>query len=326
MATNAVGSQLTLVEILNNIDPSGNQARVAETLTKMNSMMQDAPWLEANGQLEHRGVRDLKLPSGSWRQYNQGVASEEYQTVPYVESMGMLETYSEVDKALADRMPNPAAYRALRARRFIEGIGQTLATTLLYGNAGTDPEKFTGFQPRLNTLNDNVVGCGGTGSDLTSIYVIQWGPDMCHMIYPKGHTHAGIEHKDLGEMRIEDTADSTKHLQAYVDHFRVYGGLVIEDERCLGRVCNIESSGSTNSFNEDKLIEVINVLPFDAQGAVIYCNKTMKTRMQILLKDKTNVNFTMDGGNGLSGMPLMRFQGIPIRLMDAIVNTESAVS
>ena len=52
------------------------------------------------------------------------------------------------------------------------------------------------------------------------------------------------------------------------------------------------------------------------------------TQMQIRLKDKNNVNYTMDSGDGLSGMPLMRFQGIPIRKIDReiLLNTEAAIS
>jgi hypothetical protein len=101
----------------------------------------------------------------------------------------------------------------------------------------------------------------------------------------------------------------------------------VRDQRSIGRLANIESAGASNTFDEDNLIKLLNNMNI-GDGTRIYCNETILTQMQIRLKDKNNVNYTQDNGDGLSGMPPMRFQGIPIRKIDReiLLNTEAAIS
>ncbi len=63
-------------------------------------------------------------------------------------------------------------------------------------------------------------------------------------------------------------------------------------------------------------------------GTRIYCNETIKTQMEIMLKDKTNVNYTADKGDGLGGEPMLKFRGIPVRKIDSaiLLDTETAIS
>ncbi|RLC59762.1 MAG: hypothetical protein DRI01_11085 [Chloroflexi bacterium] len=60
------------------------------------------------------------------------------------------------------------------------------------------------------------------------------------------------------------------------------------------------------------------------KGATIYVNRTIKTQMEIALIDRANVNFTVV--NGLGGVPVLTFRGLPVRLVDQINNTETQVS
>ena len=55
--------------------------------------------IEANGFTEHKTTVRSGLPTGTWRKLNYGVQPEKSRTVPVKDSMGMLETYAEVDKA-----------------------------------------------------------------------------------------------------------------------------------------------------------------------------------------------------------------------------------
>lgn len=322
MPTIDTTAQLTLTELANRTDPKGNLAVVAEVLSRNNAILHDAPWVEANGTFEHKYTRRLSLPSGSWRRLNEGVATEASQTIPVSEVLGFLETYSEVDKALVDSAPNPQAFRMLEAKAFIEGMSQTLAAALFYSNAGVDPEKITGLAPRLNdTGQDNVMSAGGSGSDTTSIYVVQWGEDKAHLFYPRGAKNFGVQHNDKGQQTLTDA--NGKKYEGYRDHFEVRVGMAVRDDRCIARLADIETSGSTNTFDEDLLIELLNAMPNDGAGSVIYVNRTIKTQMEIRLKDKANVNFTTD--NGLGGVPVLSFKGIPVKKVDAILNTESAI-
>jgi hypothetical protein len=208
------------------------------------------------------------------------------------------------------------------AGAFIEGMSQTLAAAIMYAEHVVDPEKLNGLAPRLNALSmDRVISAGGAGGDTTSVYVIQWGLNQVFMAYPRGSKNIGIEHKDLGEVTLTDGTDP---YQGFRDHFVTRSGLVVKDTRCIARVANIESAGAVNLFDEDDLITVLNQMKNGGKGAVIYVNRTIKTQMEIALIDRANINFTT--ANGLGGVPVLFFRGSPVRLIDQITNTETAVA
>ena len=104
------------------IDP-----QIVEMLNETNEVLDDMTVIEANGFTEHKTTVRSGLPAGTWRKLNYGVQPEKSRTVPVKDSMGMLETYAEVDKALADLNGNSAAWRLSEDRAFIEGMNQTMA-------------------------------------------------------------------------------------------------------------------------------------------------------------------------------------------------------
>ena len=322
MSTITAYAQLTLLELAKRVDPKGNLAVIAEVLTRDNDILKDAPWVEANDTFGHKVVQRLSLPTGSWRKLNDGVSIEASMTKELYETIGMLETYSEVDKDLVEAAPDPRSFRNSEAVAFLEGLSQTLASTIIYGNAGTDPEKFTGLAPRLDVLAaTNVFGAGGSGGDTTSVFVVQWGENRVFLTYPKGSKTMGINHSDLGEQTKQTSAG--KLFQIYRDHFQVKCGLVVKDERCIARIANCESSGSSNIFDEDLLIQALNQMPQRGSGAIIYANATLLSYMDIIAKDKANVLY---GIQEIFGVPTTTFRGLPVHKVDAIVNTETVVA
>ena len=318
---NAYG-QLTMLELAKRTDPRGEAAKIAEILSESNEILLDAQWGEANNVASHKVVRRDYLPSGSWRSINAGVSKEASITTEVNEPIGLLESYSEVDKALVDMAPNPRQFRMDEAAAFIEGMGQTLAEAIVYADHGIDPEKLHGLETRLDSLsNPRVVSCGGT-ENLTSIYIVQWGLNQVFMVYPRGSKSVGIDHRDLGEVTLQDAGGN--NYQGFRDHFIARSGLCVKDTRCIARVANIATSGTEHLFDEDKLIEVLNQMKSAGKGATIYVNRTIKTQMEIALIDRANVNFTVV--NGLGGVPVLTFRGLPVRLVDQINNTETQVS
>jgi len=326
MSTLTSNTQLTLLELAKRLDPKGNAAVIAEVLNETNEIMFDAPWSEANNIFSHKTTRRLSLPSGSWRKLNAGVSAEISTTIEVTETLGMLESYAENDKMIIDAYPDKGSGRMQEVKPFIEGMGQELAQTMIYGSTITSPEEFDGLATRMNSLDadGNVIGQGGTGSDVTSVYIVQWGLDKVHMIWPKGSKNVGIVHKDLGERTKVDSND--KMWQVYRDHFKFSGGMVCRNPRNMARIANIETSGTANIFDEDNLIKLMNRMPQRGKGAKIYANQTVITQMEIKLKDKTNVNFTPAKGEGLAGEPVMYFRSCPIRLVEQILDTETAIS
>jgi len=320
MATLTANTQLTLLELAKS-EHNGQMLATAEILTRVNDILLDAPWVPANDRFSHVTTQRYSLPTGQWRKFNAGVGHHVTQRKQITDTIGMLEDYGLHDKALVDNAANPAQWRNDENAGVLEGMSQTFATTIIYGNQSTDPEQFTGLAPRLGTLNTtNVLGAGGTGSDVSSIYVVQWGVDKVHLVYPRG-SMLGLSHRDLGEDTIKDA--DLNEFQAYRDHFQLHVGLVVRNPRCIGRVANMETTGSSNIFDEDLLIKILNRMPMKGRGAVLYANPTVMSQIDIAAKDKGNVWHTITDP---FGNEVLSFRGIPIRMVEAITDTETAIT
>jgi hypothetical protein len=313
---------LTLVEVAKRLAPDGTQARIAEVLAEKNDILNDIPFRAANDTFSNKTIRRSEEPAGSFRKLNEGISPAMSKTTVKWDVIGLLESEGKHDVEVIDNMPDPKQARNDENVAHIAGMGKTMATTLMYGSTVTTPEKFNGLSVRLDSLSDTCVqGAGGTGSDLTSIYIVDWGPDTVHGIYPK-NSKAGLDHQNLGVQIVQD--GSSNDYRAYVDWFTWRMGLAVKNPKAIGRVANIESSGASNLFDEDLLIKVL-VQMTQGPGMRIYVNKTVMAQMWIRLKDKTNVNYTRLDGLDAGGAP-MAFNGIPIRQVDKIIDTESAVS
>lgn len=327
MASHSTNAQLTYVETAKRISPQGELMTIVEVLAEENPIVQDIPMREANDRFVNKTTRRGQLPSGSWRKLNAGVAAESSQTIELIDGMGFLESYSEPDKDIIDSMPNPAQARSDEDMGFVEGLGQTLATAIIYANSFTDPEQPHGIAPRLSSLaaTTNVIGEGGSGSDVTSVFMIRWGLREVYGIYPRGmNGDLGIQKRDLGEDTHTDSAGK-KH-QIYRTHFKVNFGLVVADPKCYCRLANIESSGATNTFDEDNIITLKNRMRGKGKGAMLYANDTVLSQMEIAAKDKLNIFYSFAQGEGLFGGDVLKAKQMPVRPCDAIVNTETALT
>lgn len=323
MTTLDTRAQLTLIELAKRTADQ-NLLDIVEVMTETNEILDDALWLEANQKMGHLGTVRNTLPSGTWRRLNKGIARKASSTRQIKEGIGMLEAYSVVDKKLVDLAPNPIVFRSGEDMAFVEGLSQDLADCIFYGDQSTTPEKFDGFTPRYNALSlENVHDTGGTGDDNTSLWIVQWGKHKVHLIYPGGSASMGVKARDLGECTVLDDQATPQEYQAYRTHFEVNAGMFIHDDRCVQRVCNIEVTGSTNIIDDNLIIAAKNNLPYKGVGAVIYCNKTILTQLEILAKDKSNVNW--QPGEAF-GQAITQFQGIPVRRVDALLNNETTVA
>lgn len=307
------------------IDP-----QIVEMLNETNEVLDDMTVIEANGFTEHKTTVRSGLPAGTWRKLNYGVQPEKSRTVPVKDSMGMLETYAEVDKALADLNGNSAAWRLSEDRAFIEGMNQTMATTLFYGDSSADPEKFMGLAPRYNSLSAenamNIVDAGGTGSDNASIWLIVWGPNTCHTIFPKGSA-AGLQSRDLGEHTLTDAAGG--RYQGYRTHYKWDIGAVLRDWRYVVRIANIDVSDLTKNAATggdliDLMTQALELVPNIGMGRpAFYMPRKIRSFLRRQITNKVaGSTLTMEE---VSGKKVVTFDGVPCRRTDALLLTEARV-
>lgn len=317
-----VRGQLTLIELAKSRDPNGNLATIAEVLTQTEEFLDYAQWIAANGKTYHRITRRNSLPSGTAVKLNQGVDAESSTRTQVDEGIMMREGESKVDARMKKIEKDFNKFRAGEDSAFAVGLFQEAMADIMYGNAGTSPEKIDGFMTRLNDLSmNNVWDGGGSGSDVTSILVVQWGPTMVQMIYPENDPNAGVQHKDLGLQVVRDS--NSKDYRAFISWFEFSYGIAVFDDRCVHRYANIEVSGATNTFDDDILLKILRKLPYKGMNAVIYANSDILTQMDIRVKDKANVNYSQANA---FGSPVTLFRGIPVAQVDSILSTETAVS
>lgn len=347
MAT-LTSTALTYADWAKRVDDEGRIATVVELLSQTNEIMDDMLVLEANGATSHKTTVRTGIPQATWRLLNYGVPNAKSTTAQIVDTLGNMESYSVIDKDIADLNGNTAEFRLSEDQPFMEGMSQQMAQTVFYGNTTVNPERFMGISPRYNTVSTtnaqtaaNVIDAGGTGSTNTSIWLMVWGPNTMHGIFPKGKI-SGLQHKDMGEWPVQDANGNT--YQAYRTHFKWELGMCVRDWRYAVRICNIDVtllSGGSAANLINALIRAVHRIPTmpasasteqrtDAPGggqmsmgrAAIYCNRTVRTYLDIQALNKTNVLLRFEEWDG---KPITTFRGIPIRTVDQLVSTEARV-
>jgi hypothetical protein len=338
---------LTLLDWAKRVNDNWKTATIVELLSQVNEILDDMLWVEGNLPTGNKTTVRTGLPAATWRLLNYGVPNGKSTTAQVIDTVGNLETYAVIDKDIADLNGNTPEFRLSEVKAFLEGMSQQVASTIIYGNTLTNPERFTGLAPRYNTVTVangqtavNVIDGGGTGSTNTSMWIVVWGSDTAHGIFPKGK-YAGLQHKEMGEWPVQDANGNT--YQAYRDHFKWECGLTVRDWRFIIRIANIDVtllSGGSAANLQIAMIRAVNRLPTTArtvtgnqksdapsiQGEMgrtcIYCNRTLRTYLHIQAVNKSNVLLKIDEWDG---KVITSFLGIPIKTVDAILNTEARV-
>lgn len=325
---------LTLADWAKRLDPDGKVPSIVELLGQSNEILQDMLWKEGNLPTGHRTTVRTGLPTVAWRLINQGVQPSKSTTAQVDEACGMMEAWSEVDKELATLNGNTAAFRLSEAQAFIEAMNQEMASTLFYGNSGLAPEEFNGLSVRYSSTTagngQNVIKGGSSDTDNTSIWLICWGEQTVHGIFPKG-SKAGLIHNDLGEVTVETTAGiAGSRMRAYQDHFQWKCGVALKDWRYAVRIPNIDVSNLVAKSSAADLIELMikatHRIPNLGMGkCAFYMNRTVKQMLDIQRRDDV-----ISGGglvyNEVDGKLIPSFRGIPVRTCDALLENESVVS
>lgn len=328
----------TMLDWAKTRDPDGKTASIVEMLSQTNKALEDMVMVEGNLPTGHQTTIRTGLPTGYYRKMNQGTPPEKATEAQVTENAAMLEGRSHVDVKLANLQADVGAYRLQKARAHLEGMSQTAATTLFYGSASS-PEEYVGLANRYNDLSaanaDNIIDAGGTSTDNMSVWLIGWGPETIHGIYPKG-SMVGIDHQDLGVDDVDDASGNP--FRAYKDLFGLDQGLVVADWRYGVRIANIDNSdliGATGTQAASASTAVIKLMSraidhipaIDTVKAAFYVNRTLASHLRIAALDKSNSAVTIEEGLNQFGRTIhqLTFLGIPVRLQDVLTVAEARV-
>lgn len=335
---------VTLLDFAKTLDPDGKTATVVELLKQTNALLDDMPWIEGNLPTGHRHTIRTGLPTVVWRTMYTGVPASKSTRAQVDDGCGMLEARSEVDVDLANLNGNASAFRLQEASGFLEAMNQAMITAVLYNDTAVNPERPMGLAPRYSSLSAdngrNILDAGGTGLDNTSVWLIVWGPQTVHGIFPKG-SKAGIEHKDLGEIDAFD--GSNNRYRAFADIWKWKCGVAVRDWRYAVRIANVDisdlvgqtgtqaSSASTALLKQ--MLLAMNAIPFPGMGTpVFYAPRKVKAWLQIAAMDKSAAALgikqgaTQFGGQGVASVNTdLSFFGVPIKTVDALLENEPRV-
>lgn len=327
----------TLLDLAKRSDPDNSIAAVVEILNQQNEILDDMTWVEGNLPTGHRTTVRSGLPTPTWRKLYEHVQPTKSTTVQVTDTIGMLEAYGEVDKALADLNGNTQAFRMSEEIPHIEGLNQEISQTLFLGNETTEPEAFTGFAPRFNLTTaengDNILDAAGSGTDNASIWLVVWGPQTCHGIIPKG-SQAGINVEDLGRTTSQT---SSGLMEVYRTHYRWDAGLSVRDWRYIVRIANIDKSDLSRVYTAgtfasganlpDLMFQAMRKVPSMGMGRpAFYMSRDIASWVARQTSAMGQAGLLTLDDVAANGRFTERFHGIPMRRVDTLAADEAAVA
>lgn len=319
----------SLYDMVKNLDANGNAIKTAEVLQKACPMLKDAPVVPANNILTHKVSIRTSLPKAEAKRLNQGVGGsfgscenrefgmKEYQSLPWIDKMEF--KYAK----------DPNEVRQSNMEGILQGWSQSLEGDMLYDSiAANGADSIDGIAHYCSKLEGNrVISAGGTGSNLTSIYLVAWDEAMgAFDIVPQNDT-AGIVFNVLGDAVIPDPNDPKKRIA--VEQYEVGAslGFAMKDTRAVARIANIDVSNVTSdTLNPELIMKALSQFPsYLRDKVVMYMPREVELALQLAANKKENASFVF-GSTELYADRLNTFNSTPIRLSEMISTAEDQVA
>lgn len=325
-------SVITVADVIKREAPDGKIATIVELLRKRLPILDHIPAVEGNLPTGNETTQRDSLPTGQLRGPNEGISSEKSTTTQVRDTACRLEGDSVVDVINVERNGNSAAFLASEDAAFIQGLGNTMASYLFYGNTDANPKEMNGINTRLNSLSGNtgkqIVSANGSGSDNTSVVFCNWNKDVLAGIYPKGKKGGLYQEEATRKDRVNDVSGKTFY--AYVTRYVWELGLMVRDPRAFARVANIDVSdlnAGTGTMAGTALLNYLirakNKIRAGEGRKVMYCTEDVKTALEIMAKDaSSNAVKIVEAAGQFKTM----FFDFEVAVSDSILLTESAVT
>ena len=305
-----------------------NVGDVIELMNMTNDILSDIQWMESNQSDGHLTRIRTGLPEVYWRRLYKGTPPSKSKWSQVKEACGNLEAIMELDieetKLYGDKAK---AFRLSEAQAFAEAMRQKVAATLFYGDSNVRPDEFNGLAMRYPAKDaPNVIDAGGAkAGGCTSLWLISWGSNSIHGVYPKGST-GGLSSEDLGTYMTRD--EDGHKFQVVGDKYNWKCGLAGRDWRAVVRVCNVDVAALTARKGEAGFIDLQkltimakNTMPETLrQKAVWYVPSEAMTALELQSSDSGNVQLNYGEFFASKAVPVLH--GRPVRQCDAIRTNE----
>lgn len=332
---------MTLTQVMERFGPDQMlETKIVELLAQQNGVVTDAGWIMGNLPTGHQSKVRVGLPQVFATSFNEHVPTSAGSVMTIQEASMKVEARSLLDEDEAELggKGNADLNRAMEAYGFAESLNQFFAYNVFYGNPTTNAKLIKGLSSRYSSLEggnaQNIIDGGGTASTNLSIWIVCWKPTGATMFYPLGAT-AGIFHQFEGVLPLPSNnsslyPDAGPALQRfYSDFWRWKYGLSIPDWRNAVRICNIDvpsllQVGAGASITDLLMMARERIPNIESGRTIIYMNRTAKQMLNIQRRNDVK------GGGQLEyavvdGVQIPAWEGIPIRIVDQLLNTESRV-
>jgi hypothetical protein len=325
----------TLLDLGKRLDPNGYVDTIAEVLDTQKPILKYAPWYPANEGTSHRTTIRTGIPLPIFRKLYGGVKPSKSTTMQVRDTLGFMENLAEVDAKMIEINGNTAAFRLSEEMSIVEGFGQLLEQTIIYGNEGTQQEAFHGLYPRFNSTvapnGENIIVASSVtdGSLCRSMWLIGFGEKTVHMLYPRG-TKAGLQITDYGKVITENIDGDNGRAAIYRSHYQWDCGLTVRDWRYVVRVARIHGltkNAATGTDLIDAMTDAVERPPGGAGSGngvrwVFLCDRRTKTFLRKQIRAGVqNSSLTMEQ---IAGRRVMMFDGIPVEQCDILGTNEPA--
>jgi len=317
---------------------NGKGAEVINLLAAQNPVLEDAPAYECNRGTYHETTVLTGLPQVAWGALYEGIPSTKGTMQTVKDTTGFVNSAAEVDCRLVDiyeKAEKKASVRLQQAKNHLEAMAQEAATAIFYHDSRTNARLPMGLSPRFSSLSaengSQIIDALGTGGDNTSIWMITWDEESCHLIYPHGHS-AGVQRVECGKVPKYDAANNM--FMVYREEFTWHFGVTVRNWQYIARVANIDVSDLTlDAATGADIINFLTKAYYRHKGrrqsmgkTFIYMNTTIIEFLDFQARNAAGKNlFLTFKDTGPNAKEVLHFRGIPLRESDGIINSEARV-
>lgn len=283
------------------------------------------PLFPCNDGTKEQVLLNKELPEVAWRIINRGVKPTKAGASMVTYSTGGKEAICNIDERLMKLNNNSNEWRMFQGQVHQTSLSNEMSTTIFYGDEKINPAGFTGLSAFYYSkadqdkyYADQIIDAGGTGDNLTSIWMVVFSQQSVYGIYPAGTT-AGYDYKDNGRVQAMDEEGRT--FWCYQSQFNWDLGLALKDPRQVVRIANVDLANLTGSDLINFLIEGYFKLYDPRLGRpALLCNRSVETALAKAAANKNNVQLNI---GEFAGRKISEFWTLPVLRNEAILNTES---
>lgn len=295
---------ITLAEMANRKSVEG---AIAEQLDKISPLLSFLTFEKKPGGIKKYGVRET-LPTMAFRGANEAITPDTSIINPYEEACAIIENNPWIDKAVVSGSPEDAMAMEMVAN--LQALSQTFGNAFYYGDRQANAKELDGLYSRILAAGSQFVDGSGTGSDLTSIYVVNFGLGDVQGVMPEDEEP--IQAKFIGEH-----LHSTLNIMGYLGHVYAKMGIAVCNPFAVCQYGNIESAGSSNVVDLDKLDEAILSVKGSGQTIALMNKTAFRYFNKVARASVTRYSDEL-------GRFYYDYAGVPIYIDENIVNTETA--